>query len=118
MSRYHFWLAPYFQKQLRKLIKKYPHLKEDIFLCLENFEPRFGVALGKHTYKVRLKSRDIPKGKNKAFRLIILVLEMDQLILPITIYFKGDTENMRSHELNYFLQIINRELQEFLKTNP
>lgn len=77
---------------------------------LENFDKRQHQFLGNNTYKIRLKSSDIPRGKSKTFRLIVYVLEVDKLILPLAIYFKGVKTKISQREINYHLAIIIQEL--------
>ena len=101
----------HFEKQLKPLVKKYRNLKLDIEKTLLNFDKSMHPALGNYTYKVRLKSSDLPRGKSKSFRLIVLLVEYKNLLAPIAIYFKGDREDMAKSEVIYHLQMVISELQ-------
>lgn len=98
-------ITTHFKNELKPLVKKYPYLKNTVIEELESFNVKSGVHLGNSLYKVRLSPKGFPKGKSKAFRLIIYSLEQNGILVPITIYFKGDQENLSPKELNKHLEI-------------
>ncbi len=106
-----FYLSKYFIGQLKPLTKKYRHLKNDLISVLENFNKETSIDLGNSLYKIRIKSSDIRKGKNKSFRLIIFVWQDKNTLVPIVIYFKGDKENISKKELIYHVSIILNEIK-------
>ena len=57
-------LLPHFKRQLKKLLKKYPHLGDSLLETLNSFQKENQIHIGKNIYKIRLQSKDIPKGKN------------------------------------------------------
>ena len=63
---------PPFDKQLKRLAKKYPSLKSDFSSFLHRLEvkPERGVALGKNCYKIRLAIKSKGKGKSGGARVI------------------------------------------------
>ena len=97
---------PHFKKQLKPYLKKYPHLKEGLIKALKNFDKIRHVSLGKNLYKIRIRTKDIPRGKSKSFRLVVTVIEIQRLLLPIAIYFKGNRENINLIALNHHLRTI------------
>lgn len=104
-------ILSYFRRQLEEYSKKYRHLKEAVIETLRSFRKEANPHLGHNVYKVRLKTKDIPRGKSKSFRLLVLIVEMDQYIVPVTLYFKGDQENIPKKELNNHLENILWELR-------
>lgn len=108
---YRLVILPHFKRQAKPYTKKYRHLKEALLDALERFRPDQQTALGNGVYKVRLHSKDIAKGKSKSFRLIVYVVEVDKLLVPITIYFKGDQSTISKKEINAHMEIILFELQ-------
>lgn len=106
-----FIILPHFYRQLKQLVKKYRHLKEAVIDVLENFDKNKQTHLGQNVYKIRLRTSDVSKGKSKSFRLIVLVVESGVYFVPITIYFKGDREDVSQKELNVHLETILLELQ-------
>jgi mRNA-degrading endonuclease RelE of RelBE toxin-antitoxin system len=101
----------HFLSQLKPLNKKYRTLANDVADELDNFRPEHHPHLGNNIYKIRLRSKSLPKGKSKSFRLIIVVIEYKQLLVPITVYFKGDQSDISKKELNDHLEIILFELR-------
>ena len=76
----------YFKRQVRDLLKDYPHIREDLRelqkMLQEN--PKSGMPLGKKAYKIRLKSSDIPKGKRSGYRVISFVIDESKKIRLLT----------------------------------
>jgi hypothetical protein len=101
----------YFKRQLKQYVKKHRDLKDAVIEVLTNFDKRQNVNLGGSIYKVRLKIKSLPKGKSKSFRLIVLVLETESFLVPITIYFKSDEESLSKKEINDHLQSVLFELR-------
>jgi hypothetical protein len=104
-------ILPHFYRQLKDYAKKYRHLRIAVIEVLENFDQRRHVYLGHGIYKVRLKTKDVAKGKSKSFRLIILILEVEKFIVPLVIYFKSDRQDMNKKEINNHLETILLELR-------
>lgn len=78
---------------------------------LENFVPEQHDRLGKCLYKARLRAEEIPKGKNKSFRVIIYLMEIEEWLVPITIYYKGDQANLSQKEINDHMEEVLFELR-------
>lgn len=108
---YRIVILPHFKRQAKPYTKKYRHLKDALVKALEQFQPDQQSALGNGVYKMRIQSKDIPKGKSKSFRLIVFVVELDMILVPIVLYFKGDQASISKSELNNHLEIILFELQ-------
>ena len=106
-----FYLSKHFIGQLKPLTKKHRHLKDDLISVLRNFDKGTSIALGNNLYKIRIKSSDIRKGKNKSFRLIIFVWQKKNTLVPIVLYFKGDKENISKKELICHVSIILNEIK-------
>ena len=104
-------ITEYFKKHLKAYLKKYRSLLEDVICALENFDHRTSISLGYGTYKVRIKSSDLNKGKSGGFRLIILILEVNQLITPIVIYFKGEKSDISKEEILFHAAFVQKELE-------
>ena len=104
-------ILPHFQRQLKPYTKKYRNLKEAVIKELEQFLKNKHTPLGGNIYKMRIKSKDLPRGKSKSFRLIVLVVELDKYLVPLTVYFKGGQEDITKKEINNHLETILLELQ-------
>ena len=105
------YLAVHFLRQLKPLLKKYPNLQDDLIYSLKNFNKDLVISLGHKLYKLRLKSSDLPKVKSKSIRVIVFLWEIRNTLVPITIYFKGDSENVSQRELEYHFDKILNEVR-------
>jgi mRNA-degrading endonuclease RelE of RelBE toxin-antitoxin system len=91
-----------FEKELKKLAKKYPSLKNDLEVLVQSLtiNPTQGTALGSNCYKIRLAIASKGKGKSGGARLITFVKLIKEVVLLITIYDKSVKENISAKELN------------------
>ncbi|MGE3340607.1 MAG: hypothetical protein AB7J46_01510 [Candidatus Altimarinota bacterium] len=80
---------------------------------LKSFNKESAIALGNGTYKYRIRSSDLKKGKSGSFRCIVYVLELELLLVPIAIYFKSDHENFSREEVKYALRKAIVEMNEW-----
>ncbi len=106
------YLSDHFLRQLKPYVKKFRKLQDDLITTLESFRPETANRLGQKLYKVRLKSSDIPKGKNASFRLIVFLLESKNILTPIAIYFKSERSDMSEKEIEYHLAMALSEIQQ------
>lgn len=104
-------ILSHFRKQLKRYLKKYRHLKNGVITALENFSPARCLHIGNQVYKIRIITKDLNRGKSKSFRLLVLVVEVEHYLVPITLYFKGDRANITEKELNAHLEMILWELR-------
>jgi mRNA-degrading endonuclease RelE of RelBE toxin-antitoxin system len=105
-------ILPYFKKTLKPLIKKFPSLKEDVIILLENFDKKGCIKIQENLYKTRLKTAGLNKGKSNSFRIIIYTIQNHNTIIPIRIYFKSVRKSVSKKEINKDLEMILLELQE------
>ena len=104
------YVTDYFLKQVRRM-RKYRHLADDVTDVLESFTPDQGRSLGEGLFKARFRSRDVAKGKSGSFRILILLLKVSDVLTPVTLYFKGDIEDMGEQEIEYHLKMVYMELK-------
>lgn len=109
-------LTPEFQRNLRDLAKRCRNIRFDVQTIVQDLEVGnfvgdrlAGVSKGYVLFKVRVRNRDIQKGKSAGYRLIYLV-ESSVSVLLLAIYSKSDREDIDVKEI---LQI----LSEFYETN-
>lgn len=96
----------YFDKELKKLAKKYPSIKDDILLLVEELgeNPTKGTSLGKNCYKIRLAIKSKGKGKSAGGRVITYIEVADDTIYLLTIYDKSDQSTITTEEINEHLK--------------
>lgn len=97
-----------FERQAKKLTKKYPSLKAELLtLVLELKErPNQGQAIGKSCYKIRLAIKSKGKGKSGGARLITNFVVTDDIVYLLTIYDKSSKTMLSDKELGELLQFV------------
>ncbi|HMO62896.1 MAG TPA: type II toxin-antitoxin system RelE/ParE family toxin [Ferruginibacter sp.] len=93
--------TPQFDKELKRIASKYPSLKSDFKIFLEEIAsgPIAGVALGNNCYKVRLAISSKGKGKSGGARVIIFVVLVKKEILLLSIYDKSEKATISNAEI-------------------
>ena len=93
--------TPLFEKELKRLAKKYPSIKKDLIVLTDELqdEPRLGTPLGHDCYKIRMAISSKGKGKSGGARIITYVQIIKTNIFLLAIYDKGDIENISDREL-------------------
>ena len=97
-----------FERQTRRLIKKYASLKIELLHFVKTLEsgPEQGTPLGNSCYKVRLAVSSKGKGKSGGARIITNILVQAQEIYLPTIYDKSEKQSLSNKELRELLQQI------------
>ena len=116
--KYEIFFAEHFKKQLESHRKKYRSIARDVIKVLEEFDKKQAQFLGAQTYKIRVRSSDMARGKSHAFRMVILVLEIENTLAPIIIYFKGDKANVGKEEILYHKDRDLYDVYTFKNSNP
>lgn len=93
-----------FRKEAKRLIKKYPSLKDEL-LDLSNtlaLKPETGTPLGDHTYKIRLAIRS--KGKSGGARVITYLVTENKEVYLLTIYNKAEIDSVDDRILRQIIK--------------
>lgn len=99
---------PEFDKQLKRLSKKFPSLKNEIagLAKILQANPDHGVSIGQHCFKIRLSVASKAKGKSGGVRVITYVLVMESIVYLLSIYDKSEREDISNAELKQLLNQI------------
>ncbi|WP_026966719.1 type II toxin-antitoxin system RelE/ParE family toxin [Algoriphagus terrigena] len=94
-----------FQKDTKRLLKKYPSLKSDLLLLVQSLEtqPIQGIPLGNNLYKIRLSISSTGKGKSGGARVISLVKVIREEVFLVTIYTKSERSSISKDDLERML---------------
>ncbi|QJD77855.1 type II toxin-antitoxin system RelE/ParE family toxin [Spirosoma rhododendri] len=94
-----------FDRQAKRLAKKYISLKADIQVLVNELrkQPELGTAIGKNCYKIRLAIKSKRKGKSGGARVITYVYVDAETIYLLSIYDKSEKENLDEGELDALL---------------
>ena len=102
---------PKFKKEVKRLAKKYPSLKNDLIelesLLLAN--PVLGTSLGNNTYKIRIAIKSKGSGKSGGGRVITYVVTENKEIYLLTIYDKADFDTIDDNTLRKIIKGIKDE---------
>ena len=101
--------VPNFRRELKKLAKKYPSLKNDFALLLNSLEqnPEQGTPIGNNCYKIRLAIASKGKGKSGGARIITYIQVIQTTVFLLSIYNKSEKENIDDKELTELIKLIN-----------
>jgi len=97
-----------FQRDFKRLQRKYRNLGADLGTLLENlqagsFDGDAVPGFAHQIYKARVRSSDQSKGKSGGFRVIYYVVTDDQEVFLLTIYAKAKQENINAKTINQLL---------------
>ena len=100
---------PKFEKELKRLAKKFPSLKSDFLLLLQSLKenPSQGISLGNECYKIRMAIASKGKGKSGGARVITCFKIVHNTVFLLTIFDKSEQENISDKELKELLKFIN-----------
>jgi len=91
---------PRFNRDLKKLVKRYPSLKAE-FIQLANSlakEPSQGTSLGNNCFKIRLAIGSKGKGKSGGARVITCLQVREKEVYLLTIFDKSEKESIPDSE--------------------
>lgn len=105
---YNISLSDRFQKDAKRLSKKYVSFKSDLLKLIQELEenPIQGDNLGKSCYKVRLKIESKKKGKAAGARVITYIHVSQEDVYLLTVYDKSDRDSLEKGELEELLEAI------------
>jgi mRNA-degrading endonuclease RelE of RelBE toxin-antitoxin system len=97
-----------FERQAKRLIKKYASLKKELFQLVQQLKdnPELGTALGRGCYKIRISVASKGKGKSSGARVITNFVVTDSTVYLLSIYDKSDQETLSDKELKELLNYI------------
>ena len=95
-----------FKKEVKRLIKKYASLKNELLELNVQLEenPTLGTSLGNDIYKIRLAFISKGKGKSGGARIISFVKFINTTVYLFSIYNKGDKDSISDKEIQEILK--------------
>ncbi len=96
---------------MKRLIKKFPSLKEEYAELIEEIikNPKSGTFLGNNCYKIRVAIQSKGKGKSGGARTITYIFIETETVYLLTIYDKSEKENLKPNELKTMVESLNLE---------
>lgn len=101
-----------FEKQTKRLLKKYPSLKNELIQLIQELKenPELGKGIGKNCYKIRISIASKGKGKSGGARVITHIFISKETIYLLSIYDKSDQETISQNELDELLKYVSDDL--------
>ena len=105
---YNVLTIPPFDRQLKRLVKKFPSFKSEYAQLIESLEiqPTKGSALARNCYKIRIGIKSKGKGKSGGTRVIAHVQVTGNNVFLLAIYDKSEQADITDKEINYLLSFI------------
>lgn len=99
-------LTDNFQKEAKRLVKKYPSLKNELAELLDELEenPTIGIPLGNDIYKIRLGIASKNKGKSGGARVLSFAKVIQTTVLLFSIYSKGEVDNLTDKQIQVLIK--------------
>lgn len=99
---------PKFEKELKRLVKKYPSLKTEYIELVHSLQenPQQGAPLGNNCYKIRLAIASKQKGKSGGARVITYLQVSQTSVYLLTIFDKSHQEKIADKDLKELLKWI------------
>ena len=90
-----------FGKEIKRLIKKFPSLKQEFGTLIESLteNPAIGAPLGQNCFKIRISIQSKGKGKSGGARVITHIYWENETVYLLTIYDKSEKSDMLPGEL-------------------
>ncbi len=97
-----------FDKQFKRLVKKYPSLKTELsdLISAIKTEPKKGTSLGNDCYKIRLAIASKGKGKSGGARVITYFAITESSVFLLSIYDKSQQSDIEDKELLRLLDLV------------
>jgi mRNA-degrading endonuclease RelE of RelBE toxin-antitoxin system len=97
-----------FEKQAKRLIKRYSSLKVEILNLVQELKenPEQGTPIGKNCYKIRIAIASKGKGKSGGARIIANIVVTEATVYLLSIYDKSEKANLTNKELDELLKSI------------
>lgn len=97
-----------FEKQAKRLIRKYASLKKELKNLINELKqnPKQGISLGNNCYKIRISIASKQKGKSGGARIITNFIIAENTVYLLNIYDKSKKETISDKELKELLKFI------------
>lgn len=106
--KYNVITIPPFDRQLKRLAKKFPSLKTEYASLIESLEnePIQGTRLSNNCYKIKFAIKSKGKGKSGGAGIITHLQIFGNNVYLFAIYNKLEQENITDKEIEYLLSFI------------
>ena len=105
---YNVEITSLFERQIKRLIKKFPSLKTEYAQLVASLKesPEQGTSIGNQCYKIRLAIASKGKGKSGGARIITHLQVINKKVFLLSIYDKSEQENISDKDVSSLLDLI------------
>ena len=98
----------YFDKQAKRLVRKYPSLKQELVALIDQLQryPVKGTSIGNSCYKIRVAIASKGKGKSGGARVISHIHIDKENVYLLSIYDKAEQGNISDVQIKALLNLI------------
>lgn len=98
-----------FKKEAKRLLKKYPSLKEELYSLYDSLSktPNLGTLIFSNTYKIRLAIKSKHKGKSGGARVLTYLINENKEVYLLSIYDKAEFDTITDQTLKLIIESIN-----------
>jgi mRNA-degrading endonuclease RelE of RelBE toxin-antitoxin system len=98
-------ITAYFEKQLKRLAKKFPSLKMEFKNLIGSLKenPEQGTSIGNNCFKIRIAIASKNKGKSGGARIITHVQIIKTKVYLLSIYDKSEQSDISDKDLIFWL---------------
>ena len=100
-----------FDRQLRRLAKKFPSLVREYGTLLDALEanPETGTSIGHSCYKIRLAIASKGAGKRGGARVVTYVQVVNETVFLLAIYDKSEQATLTSQQVLALLGLLEKQ---------
>lgn len=101
-----------FEKELKRLVKKFPSLKNEYAELIGDIikDPENGTFIGNNCYKIRLAISSKGKGKSGGARVITYLYIETEIVYLLTIYDKSEKSDLKQNELKQMIDSLQLDI--------
>jgi mRNA-degrading endonuclease RelE of RelBE toxin-antitoxin system len=105
---YNIEITALFEKQLKRLVKKFPSLKIEYSQLVSSLKnnPAQGTSLGSNCYKIRLAIASKGKGKSGGARVITHIQVIKTRVFLLSIYDKSEQSDITDKDLLEWVKML------------
>jgi mRNA-degrading endonuclease RelE of RelBE toxin-antitoxin system len=102
---YRIVLTHQFEKEIKRLAKKFPSIKNEFAELIAEIaeNPETGTFIGNNCYKIRLAIASKRKGKSGGARIVSYLYFETETAYLLTIYDKSEKEDLKPKELKVMI---------------
>jgi len=88
-----------FEKELKRLVKKFPSLKKEFAELIKSIlkNPETGTFIGNNCYKIRISIASKGKGKSGGARVITYLYIQTKTVYLLTLYDKSEKSDLKQN---------------------